>query len=64
MVVNFKERLGFRGKEPGILVMEVGIDMAYGVGILDWVKTKFLRCASKNRGHHILLDKLKTVINM
>lgn len=63
-MVNFRERLGFRGKEPGISVMKVAMDMAYGVGVLDWVKTEFLLNASKNRGHPILLDKLKTTINV
>lgn len=30
-MANFEERLGFGEKEPRILVMEIGIDMAYGV---------------------------------
>lgn len=31
-MVNFEERVEFGGNDPGISVMEVAIDMAYGVG--------------------------------
>lgn len=58
-MVNFEERMEFGEKEPRILGVEMGIDMAYRVGKNQKL---FFFSASKNTGQHILFNKFKKYI--
>lgn len=65
MMVNFEERIGFGQKEPGISVLEGRNRYGLWSRLLRFGKNKkFLLYFSKNRGHQILFNKLKNIINV
>lgn len=51
-MVNFEERMEFGEKEPRILGVEMGIDMAYRVGKNQ--KLFFFQCFQEHRAAHFI----------